>query len=64
MMDIPSHRGMENIMAKSARTTGNDRVADPGGTRPKPVATDKVEQKTRSGDRNDKPAKHETRIKK
>jgi hypothetical protein len=55
---------MENKMAKSARTTGNDKVADPGGTRPKPAATDKVEQKTRSGDRNDEPAKHETRIKK
>jgi hypothetical protein len=55
---------MENKMAKSARTTGNDKVADPGGTRPKPAATDKVEQKTKSGHRNDKPTKHETRIKK
>jgi len=61
---MTSFRKMENKMAKSARTTGNDKIADPGGTRPKPAATKKVEQKSRSGDRNDKPAKHETRIKK
>ena len=51
-------------MTKSARTTGNDKIADPGGTRPKPAGTDKVEQKVKSGDRNDRPAKHETRKKK
>jgi hypothetical protein len=50
-------------MVKSTRTTGNDKVADPGGTRPKPASTGKVEQKTESGDRNDQPTKHETRIK-
>ena len=51
-------------MANSTRTSVNDRVTDPGGTRPKPVAADKVEQKVRSGDRNDEPTEHETRIKK
>ena len=50
-------------MAKSERTTGNDKIADPGGTRPKPAAAKKVEQKTKSGDRNKGPTKHETRIK-
>ena len=50
-------------MAKSERTAGNDKIADPGGARPKPPAADKVEQNTKSGDRNKKPRQHETRIK-
>jgi len=58
-------------MAKStSRVTGNDKVADPGGTRPakKAAGTGSTKPTTRakvkSGDRNVTPAKHETRIKK
>ena len=52
-------------MAKaSTRVTGNDPVADPGGTRGKPAKTAKTTETVKSGDRNDRPAKPETRIKK
>ena len=41
-------------MAKaSTRVTGNDPVADPGGTRGKPAKTDKTTETVKSGDRND-----------
>ncbi len=50
-------------MAKSTRVTGNDQAAaDPGGTRPKPGKSATASEKVQSGDRNDKPAKSETRI--
>ena len=52
-------------MAKSStRVTGNDPVADPGGTRGKPAKSGKAAETVKSGDRNDKPTKSETRIKK
>ncbi len=52
-------------MAKSStRVTGNDPVADPGGTRGKPGKATKAAPAVKSGDRNDKPARSETRISK
>jgi hypothetical protein len=51
------------MVKSSSRTTGNDKPADPGGTRPaKKPAAKTVATKVKSGDRNTSPAKSGTRI--